>query len=161
MALVLNPRVTATELLAVVCEELKLAAPPGATAKGLVDVLDAHLLEAHARGRRTLLIVDEAQDLEPEVLEQVRLLTNLETAKDKLLQVILIGQPELIRMLDRPRAAPARPRHSRPVPSLAVPGGGVRELHPPSPGRGRSGASRSSRGGRCGGSTGGLAASPA
>ena len=101
VALVLNPRVTATELLAVVCDELKLAAPPGATAKGLVDVLYAHLLEAHARGRRTLLIVDEAQDLEPEVLEQVRLLTNLETAKDKLLQVILIGQPELIRMLDQ------------------------------------------------------------
>jgi general secretion pathway protein A len=101
VALVLNPRVTGTELLAAVCEELKLVAPPGATAKGLVDILYAHLLESHARGRRTLLIVDEAQDLEPEVLEQVRLLTNLETAKNKLLQVILIGQPELIRLLDQ------------------------------------------------------------
>ena len=101
VALVLNPRVTATELLAAVCDELKLAVPAGATAKGLVDVLYAHLLESHARGRRTLLIVDEAQDLEPEVLEQVRLLTNLETAKEKLLQVILIGQPELIRLLDQ------------------------------------------------------------
>jgi general secretion pathway protein A len=101
VALVLNPRVTATELLSVVCDELKLAPLPGATAKGLVDALYAYLLDAHARGRRTLLIVDEAQDLEPEVLEQVRLLTNLETAKEKLLQVILIGQPELIRMLDQ------------------------------------------------------------
>jgi general secretion pathway protein A len=101
VALVLNPRVTATELLAAVCDELKLAPPPGATTKGLVDALYAHLLEAHARGRRTLLIVDEAQDLEPEVLEQVRLLTNLETAKEKLLQVILLGQPELIRLLDQ------------------------------------------------------------
>src|SRR5262249_17752882 len=59
------------------------------------------LLDAHAKARRTVLILDEAQDLAPDVLEQIRLLTNLETSKQKLLQVILIGQPELIRLLDR------------------------------------------------------------
>jgi general secretion pathway protein A len=67
-----------------------------------VDTLYRHVLEAHDRGRRTVLIIDEAQNLGTEVLEQVRLLTNLETAKQKLLQVILIGQPELVTALERP-----------------------------------------------------------
>lgn len=102
VALVLNPRLTSVELLATVCDELKIAYPPGATIKTLVDALYRYLLEAHERGRSTVLIIDEAQDLAPDVLEEVRLLTNLETSTQKLLQVILIGQPELAPLLDRP-----------------------------------------------------------
>src|SRR5690606_10935697 len=67
--------------------------------KELVDRLNQYLLDAHARGRRTVVIIDEAQNLDPEVLEQVRLLTNLETEKHKLLQIFLIGQPELRQVL--------------------------------------------------------------
>jgi general secretion pathway protein A len=104
VALVLNPVLTPLELVATVCDELAVVYPPGTTSlKVLVDALHRHLLEAHARGRRTVLIVDEAQRLAFDVLEQVRLLTNLETETTKLLQVILIGQPELIHLLDHPR----------------------------------------------------------
>jgi general secretion pathway protein A len=102
-ALVLNPRLSPVELLALVCDELGIAYPPGTTSpKELVDRLYRHLLDAHGRGRRTVIIVDEAQNLSPEVLEQVRLLTNLETTTEKLLQVILIGQPELAALLEQP-----------------------------------------------------------
>jgi general secretion pathway protein A len=102
VALVLNPRLTDIELLAAVCDELRIVYPAGTTSrKLLVDLLYKHLLEAHERGRRTVLVIDEAQDLAPEVLEQVRLLTNLETPRQKLLQIILIGQPELIQLLDQ------------------------------------------------------------
>jgi general secretion pathway protein A len=101
MALILNPRLTGPELLAAVCDELRVPYPPAASTKLLVDALYRHLLDAHARGRRTVLVIDEAQDLAPDVLEDVRLLTNLETLREKLLQIILIGQPELARMLDR------------------------------------------------------------
>ncbi|MGH7319041.1 MAG: AAA family ATPase [Candidatus Rokuibacteriota bacterium] len=102
IALILNPRLTALELLATICDELTIPYPLGTTSlKCLVDTLYEHLLNAHARGRRTVLIIDEAQNLTTEVLEQVRLLTNLETATEKLLQVILIGQPELIPLLNR------------------------------------------------------------
>lgn len=101
-ALILNPRLTSHELLAAVCDELGAPYPRGATSvKLLVDALNQYLLEAHSRGRRTVLIIDEAQNLTPEVLEQVRLLTNLETATQKLLQIVLIGQPELSQVLDR------------------------------------------------------------
>ena len=104
LALVLNPRLSPVELLATVCDELRIPYPAGTTsAKELVDRLHRHLLEAHTGGRRTVLIVDEAQNLSPEVLEEVRLLTNLETAREKLLQVILIGQPELAAILDQPK----------------------------------------------------------
>jgi general secretion pathway protein A len=102
LALILNPRLTAVELLASVCDELRAAYPAGTrSVKLLVDALYRHLLLAHSRGRRTVLIIDEAQNLSPDVLEQIRLLTNLETATEKLLQIILIGQPELIRLLER------------------------------------------------------------
>ena len=102
VALVLNPTVTRLELLATICDELRVAYPPDATSvKTLVDALYAHLLDAHARGRRSVVIVDEAQHLSIEALEQMRLLTNLETAKAKLLQIILIGQPELIDLMSR------------------------------------------------------------
>jgi general secretion pathway protein A len=104
IALVLNPRLSPVELLALVCDELRIAYPAGtASAKTLVDRLYAHLLDAHGRGRRTVLIIDEAQNLAAEVLEEVRLLTNLETASQKLLQVILIGQPELAAILEQPK----------------------------------------------------------
>jgi len=103
IALCLNPRLTVGELLATVCDELGVAYPSGEpTLKPLLDALNAHLLQVHAAGRRTVLIIDEAQNLSREVLEQIRLLTNLETAKHKLLLIILVGQPELRPLLARP-----------------------------------------------------------
>ena len=102
IALVLNPKVTSTELIATVCDELGIEYPAGDTSiKSLTDVLNRYLLDAYARGRRTVLILDEAQNLSAEVLEQVRLLTNLETSTQKLLQIVLIGQPELRSLLAR------------------------------------------------------------
>ena len=102
VALILNPKVTAQELIATLCDELRVAYPAGTgSIKILIDALNRHLLQVHAAGRRTVLMIDEAQNLSPEVLEQVRLLTNLETATEKLLQVILIGQPELRDLLAR------------------------------------------------------------
>ena len=70
--------------------------------KTLTDALHQYLLENHQRGRKTVLLIDEAQHLDFDVLEQIRLLTNLETNSEKLLQIILIGQPELTQMLARP-----------------------------------------------------------
>jgi general secretion pathway protein A len=102
VALVVNPMLTPEELLATVCDELGAAYPSETrTRKAFVDALYHHLLAAHGQGRRTVLIVDEAQNLSPDALEQLRLLTNLETATDKLLQIILIGQPELTALLAR------------------------------------------------------------
>ena len=102
VAFILNPKLTDVELLAAICDELRIAYPAGTTSRKVyVDALHHHLLDAHGRGHRTVLIIDEAQDLAPEVLEQIRLLTNLETTTQKLLQIILIGQPELIRLLER------------------------------------------------------------
>jgi general secretion pathway protein A len=103
VAMIFNPRLTSVELLAAVCDELRIAYPAGTTSpKVLVDALSQALLDAHGRGRRTVLIIDEAQNLSPAVLEEIRLLTNLETTREKLLQVILIGQPELADILARP-----------------------------------------------------------
>jgi general secretion pathway protein A len=102
VALCLNPCLTVEEFLAAICDELHIEYPAsGATLKTLVDALNKRLLERHAQGRRTVLIVDEAQNLSPAVLEQVRLLTNLETHRHKLLRIILVGQPELQDLLDR------------------------------------------------------------
>jgi general secretion pathway protein A len=94
---------TPAEFLLAICEELGIAveASSEGSLKDLVDLLSFHLLKAHAEGRRVVLVVDEAQNLAPDVLEQVRLLTNLETETQKLLQIILIGQPELREVLDR------------------------------------------------------------
>jgi general secretion pathway protein A len=101
IALILNPRMTAPEFLLTICEEVGIGVPDSATESGkdLVDILNQYLLRAHAAGRRVVVVVDEAQNLAPEVLEQVRLLTNLETNTQKLLQIILIGQPELRELL--------------------------------------------------------------
>lgn len=101
IALILSPQLTTVEFLATIVQELHCPPPAERTVKAYIDVLNAHLMQAHAEGRRVVLIVDEAQTLSPELLEQVRLLTNLETSKQKLLQIILIGQPELRELLDR------------------------------------------------------------
>jgi general secretion pathway protein A len=103
VALILNPRISAPEFLLTICEELGVGVPDSAvgSVKELVDILNSYLLRAHSQGKRVVLVVDEAQNLAPEVLEQVRLLTNLETETQKLLQIILIGQPELRDILDR------------------------------------------------------------
>jgi general secretion pathway protein A len=102
IALVLNPQLSRSEFLAVILEELGI--PPVSnpeSIKQLHSALNTYLLENHSRGRRTVLIVDEAQNLAIDVLEQIRLLTNLETAQTKLLQITLIGQPELRQVLSR------------------------------------------------------------
>lgn len=100
-AFILNPSLTELELLATLCDELKISYGENPTLKQLTDHLSRFLLANHEKGRNTVLIIDEAQHLRAEVLEQLRLLTNLETDTKKLLQVILIGQPELQLLLKR------------------------------------------------------------
>ena len=103
VAMIHNPRQGEQEFVQNTCDELGITYPKrGLTMKVLVDALNEHLLKTHAAGRRTVLIIDEAQNLQPEVLEQVRLLTNLETNKEKLLRIMLVGQPELADLLARP-----------------------------------------------------------
>ena len=103
IALILNPRMNAPEFMLTICEELGIMVPDEAegSVKDLIDILNRYLLRVHSEGRRVVLIVDEAQNLAPELMEQVRLLTNLETETQKLLQIILIGQPELREVLAR------------------------------------------------------------
>jgi general secretion pathway protein A len=103
VAVILNPQLTPLQFVLTICEELGIFMrdEDSASIKDLVDILNRRLLEAHAKGRRVVVIVDEAQNLAPETLEQVRLLTNLETPSQKLLQIILIGQPELRDVLAR------------------------------------------------------------
>ena len=99
VAFVINPKLSARELLASICDELSIAYADSASIKVLNDAINRYLLDAHSNGRHTVLIVDEAQNLRVDVLEQLRLLTNLETSEKKLLQIILLGQPELKDML--------------------------------------------------------------
>jgi len=103
IAFILNPKLTVQELLATVCDEFGITYPPDNTSiKVFVDLINSYLLEAHAKDRKAILLIDEAQNLSAEVLEQLRLLTNLETNQRKLLQIILIGQPELREKLSEP-----------------------------------------------------------
>ena len=103
LAYIFNPKLTVGELLQSVCEEFRIDVPTGqGGVKAYVDAINAYLLASHAQGRNNVLVIDEAQNLSAEVLEQLRLLTNLETSERKLLQIILIGQPELRTMLARP-----------------------------------------------------------
>jgi general secretion pathway protein A len=103
VAIILNPALNAPELLATACDELGIDYDKQSQSlKSLTDSLHRYLLDNHARGRRTVLMIDEAQHLDFDVLEQIRLLTNLETNSEKLLQIILIGQPELVQLLNRP-----------------------------------------------------------
>lgn len=103
IAFILNPKLSVIELLATICDELKISYDEGrVSVKVFVDLINRFLLHAHAKGRQTVLIIDEAQNLSVDVLEQIRLLTNLETDKYKLLQVIMLGQPELNQILSQP-----------------------------------------------------------
>jgi general secretion pathway protein A len=103
IAFVLHPRLSVPELLATVCDEFRIAYPAGTeSTKTFVDLLYAYLLDITRKGSHAVLVIDEAQSLSVEVLEQLRLLTNLETNRRKLLQIILLGQPELREMLARP-----------------------------------------------------------
>ena len=102
IALVFNPKVTATELLETICDELHIEYPQGENSvKTYIDRINDFLLQANAAGQKTVLIIDEAQNLENAVLEQLRLLTNLETNQRKLLQIIILGQPELLEILSQ------------------------------------------------------------
>ena len=126
VAFILNPKLTAGELLATICDEFAIEYPAGNTSlKVFVDRIAAYLLSVNARGRRAILIIDEAQNLHPEVLEQIRLLTNLETSSRKLLQIIMLGQPELRQMLARPELRQLAQRitaryHLGPIPRRAL-----------------------------------------
>ena len=99
-AVVLYPALTAAELLQTILDDLH-APREGTSLKELVDALHRFLLKARAEGQDVVLLIDEAQDLAPEVLEQIRLISNLETDTDKLIQIVLIGQSELAEMLGR------------------------------------------------------------
>ena len=103
VAFILNPRLTVRELLQTICDELGIEYPPEDqhSVKPYIDRLNKHLLRTHQLGRSTVVVIDEAQNLSPAVLEQLRLLTNLETNERKLLRIILVGQPELKAMLAR------------------------------------------------------------
>ncbi|MGB3211239.1 MAG: AAA family ATPase [Desulforhopalus sp.] len=104
IALILNPKLSITDLLKTICEELKIPIPATSpSVKTYIDQLNAYLLDAHSKGRNTAVIIDEAQNLDIEILEQLRLLTNLETNTNKLLQIVLIGQPELRHILNDPK----------------------------------------------------------
>jgi general secretion pathway protein A len=109
IAFVFNPSPSEIELLASICRELGL--PTVARSRtDLIDELNRFLLAKNAQGRKVLLVIDEAQNLDPGVLEQVRLLSNLETEREKLLQIVLIGQPELEESLSRPELRQLRQR---------------------------------------------------
>lgn len=101
VALILNPQISPSELLATLCDEIGVSYPADASPKQLLDLLNERLIETFSQGRRTVLVIDEAQILNREVLEQIRILTNLETTRQKLLQIILIGQPELNETISR------------------------------------------------------------
>ena len=101
-ALILNPSISAIELLRAINQEFGLSSTPDKSKKELLDDLNYFLLDVLSRGGNAVIIIDECQNLSPEVLEQVRMLSNLETEKEKLLQIVLIGQPELARTLSMP-----------------------------------------------------------
>jgi general secretion pathway protein A len=102
VAFIINPRQNTNQLLQSTFAELGLPFQKGANSKDLIDQFNHYLLQVHAKGRNTILIIDEAQNLPKDVLEQLRLLTNLETNEKKLLQLLLIGQPELNDLLNLP-----------------------------------------------------------
>src|SRR5665213_3704753 len=106
VAYIFNPKLTSIELVKSICDEFRIPylVEPNtpATVKTYVDTLNEFLLKTHAVGQNNVLIIDEAQLLAVDVLEQLRLLTNLETSERKLLQIVLIGQPELRTMLALP-----------------------------------------------------------
>jgi len=102
VAFIFNPTLSALELLKSINEDFGIPSK-GTTKKELIDELNQFLLDKRKEGKNTVLIIDESQSLDGEVLEQVRLLSNLETETEKLLQIILIGQPEFRHILEQPR----------------------------------------------------------
>jgi len=126
IAMILNPKLTIADLFKTICEELKITIPAAnPSIKTYIDQLNAYLLDAHSKGRNTALIIDEAQNLDVEILEQLRLLTNLETNTNKLLQIVLIGQPELQEILCDPTLSQINQRittryHLEPLQTLDV-----------------------------------------
>lgn len=104
IAMILNPKLTIIDLFKTICEELQIPIEGDSpSTKTYIDKINSYLLEAHSQGKNTALIIDEAQNLDTEILEQLRLLTNLETNTHKLLQIVLIGQPELREILQDPK----------------------------------------------------------
>ena len=104
VAFILNPKLTVEELLATICDEFGVSYPEGNTSnKVFVSAINNYLFNAHEKGKRAILIIEEAQHLSVDVLEQIRLLTNLETNQRKLLQIVLLGQPELRQLLVQPQ----------------------------------------------------------
>ena len=102
VAYVLNSTFDAADVLASICQELGIKLPKSSKTsltKNCVDALNADLIESHAEGKKTLVVIEEAQNLSPDVLEILRLLSNLETATHKLLHILLVGQPELLETL--------------------------------------------------------------
>ena len=102
VAYVLNSTLEVTDVLASICQELSIALPKSSKtslSKNCIDALNSDLIAAHAEGKKTLVVIEEAQNLSREVLEILRLLSNLETATHKLLHILLVGQPELLETL--------------------------------------------------------------
>jgi len=102
VAYVLNSTLEVTDVLASICHELSVELPQSSQtslSKNCIDALNADLIAAHSEGKKTLVVIEEAQNLSPEVLEILRLLSNLETATHKLLHILLVGQPELLETL--------------------------------------------------------------
>ena len=111
VALIINPGLSAFELLITVCDEFMVRVDDDAfTTKGYLDALNEFLLEAHADNNPALLVIDEAQNLDKEALEMIRLLTNLETNRQKLLKIFLLGQSELSTLLLSPDLAQVNQR---------------------------------------------------
>ena len=103
IAVIINPKLTGYELLASVCDEFQIKVTiPEPSSKNYIDSLNDFLLKAHSANRQTVLVIDEAQNLDLDVLEMLRLLTNLETDQQKLLKIVLLGQSELRTILARP-----------------------------------------------------------
>ena len=103
IAIVLNPQLGIADIFKTICDEFSIQISNGSTSlKSYIDSINEFLLDTHARGQNTAVIIDEAQNLDKEVLEHLRLLTNLETNTNKLLQIVLVGQPQLKKMLNDP-----------------------------------------------------------
>lgn len=101
-AFIINPKITALELLETVCDELSIKKPEQVSKKNMIDCINRYLLQVNEQGKKTVIVIDEAQNLSTDVLEQLRLLTNLETSRHKLLQIVLLGQPELRDLIRKP-----------------------------------------------------------
>ena len=112
VALINNSALTRSELLEEICLRLGFTLPPGSSKPQVLNQLERHLLAVHGRGERAILLLDEAQNLDRDLLEEIRLLSNLESQGDKLLQVFLVGQPELEERLSRPELRQLRQRIS-------------------------------------------------